>query len=181
LYAATPLPQTADNPLVNSNYNAVNPTTQTVPNITFRLDHVINQNKPVYVRFTDVDHSSRALRNYPVNSRPTSKAAVFPAGATGYQAQPIQDYQPCAGYSHIFSPTFFSETIISQQWRGCTFRATRRRSRTTNRNWVCPITSARSDSRLGSANGSDPGSAHALWRFAMVLRHEQMLATLDEI
>jgi hypothetical protein len=68
LYAATPLPQTSDNPLVNSNFNAVNNTTQTVPNITFRLDHVFDQSNRVYVRFTDIDQKQQALRNYPANS-----------------------------------------------------------------------------------------------------------------
>ena len=47
LYAATPLPQTADNPLVNSNFNATNNTPQTVPNLTVRLDHVFNENNRV--------------------------------------------------------------------------------------------------------------------------------------
>src|SRR5947208_7063852 len=68
LYAATPLPQTADNPVINSNFNAVNPTTQTVPNITTRLDHVFNENNRMYFRFTDIDQSQQALRNYPANS-----------------------------------------------------------------------------------------------------------------
>src|SRR5258708_6204050 len=42
IYAATPLPNTADNPLVNSNFNAVNNITQTVPHTTFQLDHVFD-------------------------------------------------------------------------------------------------------------------------------------------
>src|SRR5262245_5773944 len=65
LYAATPLPTSADNPLVNSNFNDVNHNTQTVPNITTRLDHAFNQNNRTYLRFTDIDQSQRSLRNYP--------------------------------------------------------------------------------------------------------------------
>ena len=117
LYAATPLPQTADNPLVNSNFNAINPISQTVPNITFRLDHVFNQSNRVYARFTDIDQKQQALRNYPANSPANIAGGGLPAGATGYQAIPIQTISHAFGLSHIFSPTFFSETIISQQWQ----------------------------------------------------------------
>lgn len=117
LYAATPLPQTGDNPLINSNYNAVNPITQTVPNITFRLDQTFNQNNRVYVRFTDVDQKQQALRNYPSNSPATIAGGGLPAGASGYQAMPIQTISYALGFTHVFSPTLFSETIVSQQWQ----------------------------------------------------------------
>ena len=117
LYAATPLPQTPDNPLVNSNFNAINSTTQTVPNTTFRLDHVFDQSNRVYVRFTDVDQQQQALRNYPANSPANIAGGGLPAGATGYQAIPIQTVSYALGYSHIYSPTLFSETILSQQWQ----------------------------------------------------------------
>ena len=117
LYAATPLPQTADNPLVNSNFNAINPTTQTVPNITFRLDHVFNQSNRIYLRFTDIDQQQQALRNYPAPSPANIEGGGLPAGATGYQAIPIQTISHALGFSHIYSPTLFSETILSQQWQ----------------------------------------------------------------
>ena len=117
LYAATPLPQTADNPLVNSNFNAINTTTQTVPNISFRLDHAFNQDNRVYLRFTDIDQKQQALRNYPVNSPANIAGGGLPEGATGYQAVPIQTVSHALGYSHMFSPTFYSETVISQQWQ----------------------------------------------------------------
>jgi hypothetical protein len=117
LYAATPLPQTADNPLVNSNFNAVNNTQQTVPNITTRLDHSFNQNNRIYFRFTDIEQSQEALRNYPANSPANVAGGGLPAGATGFQDIPVQTISGALGYSHIFSPTFYSETILSQQWQ----------------------------------------------------------------
>jgi len=64
-----------------------------------------------------LDQQQQALRNYPVNSPANIEGGGLPAGATGYQAQPIQTISHALGYSHIFSPTFFSETIISQQWQ----------------------------------------------------------------
>lgn len=117
LYAATPLPQTADNPLVNSNFNAVNNVMQTVPNVTFRLDHVFDDNNRAYFRFTDIDQTQQALRNYPSNSPANIAGGGLPAGATGYQAIPVQTISGALGFSHTFSPTLFSETILSQQWQ----------------------------------------------------------------
>ncbi len=117
LYAATPLPQTADNQLVNSNFIAINSTTQSVPNVTTRLDHVFNENNRLYFRFTDIDQQQQALRNYPANSPANIEGGGLPAGATGFQAIPIQTISGALGFSHVFSPTFFSETILSQQWQ----------------------------------------------------------------
>ena len=117
LYAATPAPMTADNPLVNSNFNAINSITQTVPNMTVRLDHVFNENNRVYFRFTDIDQKQQALRNYPNNSPANIEGGGLPAGATGYQAIPIQTISGALGYSKVFSSTFYSETIFSMQWQ----------------------------------------------------------------
>jgi Carboxypeptidase regulatory-like domain/TonB dependent receptor len=117
LYAATPLPQTADNPLINSNYNAVNNTKQTVPNETVRLDHVFNESNRAYFRFTDIDQTQEALRNYPSNSPANIPGGGLPAGATGYQDIPVQTISGALGFSHLFSPTLYSETILSQQWQ----------------------------------------------------------------
>ncbi len=117
LYAATPLPTSADNPLVNSNFNAINETSQTVPNVTIRLDHAFDQNNRIYFRFTDIDQTQQALRNYPANSPANIAGGGLPAGATGFQDIPVQTISGALGYSHVFSPTFFSETILSQQWQ----------------------------------------------------------------
>ena len=117
LYAATPLPTTSDNPLTNPNFNAVNNMSQTVPNTTFRLDHVFSENNRAYFRFTDIDQQQQALRNYPYNSAATIAGGGLSANATGVQATPIQTISGALGFSHTFSPTFYSETILSQQWQ----------------------------------------------------------------
>lgn len=117
LYAATPAPLTTDNPLVNPNFNAINNTTQTVPNTTFRLDHTFNENNRGYFRFTNIDQQQQALRNYPAASPANIEGGGLPAGATGFQRIPIQTVSGALGFSHVFSPTFFSETIYSMQWQ----------------------------------------------------------------
>jgi hypothetical protein len=85
--------------------------------MTVRLDHVFNQNNRMYFRFTDIEQTQQALRNYPANSPANIAGGGLPAGATGYQASPIQTISGALGFSHVFSPTFFSETILSQQWQ----------------------------------------------------------------
>ncbi len=117
LYAATPLPTSADNPMINFNLNGQNPTTQTVPNYTIRLDHVFNEKNRVYFRFTDIRQQQQALRNYPVASPANIETSELKEGSTGYQAIPVQTISGALGFSKIFSPTLFSETILSMQWQ----------------------------------------------------------------
>jgi len=117
LYAATPLPSSIDNPLVNANLNDTNKTVQTVPNINTRFDHVFNENNRVYLRYTDIRQSQQALRNYPSASPANIEGGGLPAGATGYQTIPVTTVSHALGWSHTFSPTFYSETVISQNWQ----------------------------------------------------------------
>lgn len=117
LLAATPLPTSADNPLVNFNLNGQNPIEQTVPNYTVRLDHVFDEKNRAYFRFTEIDQQQQALRNYPSNSPANIATAELPEGATGYQRVPIQTISGALGYSKTLSPTFFMETIFSMQWQ----------------------------------------------------------------
>jgi hypothetical protein len=117
LLAATPAPTSADNPMVNFNLNGQNPTTQTVPNYTVRLDHVFNEKNRVYFRFTDIRQDQQALRNYPSNSPANIETSELKEGSTGYQRIPVQTISGALGYSKTFSPTFYSESIYSMQWQ----------------------------------------------------------------
>ncbi|GGA63938.1 hypothetical protein GCM10011507_14440 [Edaphobacter acidisoli] len=113
----TPLPTTNDNPGVAPNLNALAPNYQVTPNITFRLDHVFNQNNRAYLRYTQTGTNYTFLRNDP--AEPASVAADgMPANASGVSLNQYNLFAPAIGFTHIFSPTFFSETILSQQWFG---------------------------------------------------------------
>ena len=116
LYTASPLPTNSNNPLVSSNITLPNPTQQVVPNTTFRLDHVVNENNRVFLRFTNVQQTMSALRNYPSNTPPTLAAGGLPAGAEGYQVIPVTTISGALGFTHVFSPTFTSETVYGQEW-----------------------------------------------------------------
>ncbi len=115
-YQLVPLPSgqfaNAD-PLVQPNLNFITKQYQIVPQETFRLDHVFNENNRAYLRFTDIDS--------PINTNPSSflNNAVpgIPVGAAhGYANNPSQSFQAGLGYTHIFSSTFFAETLFGQQW-----------------------------------------------------------------
>jgi hypothetical protein len=116
LYDITPLPGNANNPNVTgSNLSTVNPTYTVIPNYSLRLDHYFNENNRAYVRFTGIQITSISLRNNP--SSPASLAVDgLPADANGIASSPTDTFAGAVGFTHVFSPSFFSETILSQQW-----------------------------------------------------------------
>lgn len=117
LYSITPSPNNTNNPFGGvGNVSAPNVSYVTVPTITFRLDHNFSEADKAYLRYTSNWQYNRALRNYPSNQPATIAANGFPDGASGYQIIPVTTFAAAAGYTHVFSPTFFSETVISQQW-----------------------------------------------------------------
>ena len=110
----TPTPTNGNNPLVASNLSAKNIHNQVVPTITFRLDHKFNDNNRAYLRYTQTISALYELRNDP-DEPATLAADGLPAGASGIAYDPNALFVGALGFTHIFSPTFFSETIASQQ------------------------------------------------------------------
>ncbi len=118
LYAITQQPTNANDPLVTGNLTTTNPGFSVIPNVTFRLDHNFSEKDKVYLRYTQViaPENQKNLRNYPSNQAATIASGSFPAGASGYQVIPISNFGPAFAYTHVFSPTFYAETVLSQQW-----------------------------------------------------------------
>ena len=117
LYAITPQPTTTANPLVQDNLDARNPALTIAPTITFRLDHAFNENNRAYLRYTSVLTTNESLRTgQPASVAATVNGVNFPAYAFGIQSLPTALYAAAIGYTHIFSPTLFSETVFGQQW-----------------------------------------------------------------
>jgi hypothetical protein len=117
----TPAPSNTNNPVVaGSNLSGVNPTFIVIPTTTFRFDHNFNENNQLYLRFSDNIQQSSTLRNFTdtTNNSPESLAADgLPAGANGsLNIVPTAMFNAAVGYTHVFSPTFFAETVVSQQW-----------------------------------------------------------------
>jgi len=116
LYDITPQPTNTQNPLVGSNFSDADPTTQIVPTITFRVDHSFSDKDKAFIRYTSNNQTWVALRNYPSASPATIAADGIPAGASGYQSINAAQYAASLNYTHMFSPTFYSETTAAQQW-----------------------------------------------------------------
>jgi hypothetical protein len=123
LNAISPLPSpqyATVNPLAQTNLNADNPTELRAPTYTFRLDHEFNENNRAYLRFTDTPETQTVLRNQPSSQPATIAASVngvnFPKGASGYTFYQYNMINAALGFTHVFSPTFYAETIASQQW-----------------------------------------------------------------
>ena len=130
MFDITPTPNNTNNPIIGSlngfnlnggNAAVVNPTFIVVPTQTFRIDHEFNETNRAYLRYTSNILSSIALRNYTNQNMPnpaTIAADGLPADATGIANNPSASFAEAIGFTHVFSPTFFSETIVSQQALG---------------------------------------------------------------
>lgn len=112
-----PLPNLAGvNPFERTNLNGPNPSFTLIPTWTFRLDHVFNENNRAYLRYTSNVNVNHGLRNYPADEPASLAADGLPAQATGGAYNPTANFGAALGYTHVFSPSFFAETIVSQQW-----------------------------------------------------------------
>ncbi|MDR3724158.1 MAG: carboxypeptidase-like regulatory domain-containing protein [Terracidiphilus sp.] len=123
ILAITPTAGNSNNPMLsgNTNLSVGNPTFNVVPTITFRLDHAFNEANRAYLRYTSNMMTSVALRNYnngSGNFNATIASGSFPKWATGIANNPSASFASAIGFTHVFSPTFFSETIVSQQALG---------------------------------------------------------------
>jgi Carboxypeptidase regulatory-like domain len=112
-----PLPNLTDiNPLEASNLQGPNASFTVIPTWTFRIDHVFNEANHGYIRYTSNINVNQGLRNYPGNEPGTLAADGLPAFASGGAYNPTASFASAIGFTHVFSPNFFSETIVSQQW-----------------------------------------------------------------
>ncbi len=116
LYAITPTPTSSDNPMLTSNFISPNAQWVPIPTMTFRLDHHFNEVNSAYLRYTHNIQTNRALRNYPNPTPATIASGGFPFCADDCQNINIATFSSALGYTHVFSPAFFSETIYSMMW-----------------------------------------------------------------
>ncbi|MGH9345291.1 MAG: carboxypeptidase regulatory-like domain-containing protein, partial [Terriglobia bacterium] len=117
-YALLPNPTSTVNPLVQDNLDAVNPTFEVEPQITFRLDHEFNQSNRAYLRLTQNilgTNRNEEDANVAADGIPAG-AAVGSSGSGKYVNSRYTSYLASIDYTHVFSPTLFAETNVSQQW-----------------------------------------------------------------
>lgn len=116
LYAISPLPTSSDNPLIQSNLTTAGINNQTAPTFTVRVDHSPNMNNRLYLVYKYLNFTDTVLRNYPTHEAATVAGAGFAAGAANLESLPTYEDNFSLGYTHVFSPTFFSETVLSNEW-----------------------------------------------------------------
>jgi hypothetical protein len=121
LYTIMPRPTNDANPYLTGSPNIyfAAPNNTTTPTITARLDHTFDQNNNIYLRYSYI--------NYSVVSTPVSGVAPTVAGSavdgtpipaevsnTTGTRQPVNT--AALGYTHVFSPTFVSQTVLGGTW-----------------------------------------------------------------
>lgn len=114
----TPLPSNSNNPATSTNLSGPKIGNNTAPQYNLRLDHVFNDNNRVYLRFGHEPYDNEFNRNDPTAEEPTLAvpSAQIPYAASNLSIDATNLYDGAIGYTHVFSPTFFSETVLSQTW-----------------------------------------------------------------
>ena len=116
-YQLIPLPNSSANPEVAKNLNTTNPSYQATPQITTRLDQTFNENNRIFITYNQVINAT----NYSAGLLNVAANGITPGETGNLHIAPTWSHLGTIGYTHIFSPTFFSETVLSQQWFNTTF------------------------------------------------------------
>ncbi|MBM3726435.1 MAG: TonB-dependent receptor [Acidobacteria bacterium] len=114
LYSVTPLPTRDDNPLVGPNWFGPDFNNTRQHTETLRIDHKVNDGNHLFFRYS---HSpARTERtNDPFGGSPTT----LDRRANAFIDSQVND-SGIANWTHTFSPTFFSETLVTvaRDYRG---------------------------------------------------------------
>lgn len=105
----TPLPTMPDvNPMVSANYFGASPSNQMQYTITGRVDHRFSDRDQVFGRYSHGMASSEARRDFNSNGSP-----MLLNGIANRDLSRMRDESAVVSWNHLFSPTFFSETVAS--------------------------------------------------------------------
>ena len=109
LYAVTPMPTLNVNPLVASNWLGLAPNNDTEKTLTARIDHHFSEKDQAFFRFSRGTVSSNYLGS-----------AKYGAPTTNDEANvtyaPVTTINGSLSWTHTFSPSFFSETVLSNTY-----------------------------------------------------------------
>jgi hypothetical protein len=144
--AMTPLPTAAlanVNPLAGANLDTQYYELSVIPQETFRIDQVFNEKNRAYLRYTHDTSSPITARADPAQAY--TLAATAPGGAaipkwvSGAEYQVANVNGAALGYTHVFSPTFFAESVYNMTWYG-------------ENTWSGPVSNTDYESALGLPN-----------------------------
>ncbi|HUA97997.1 MAG TPA: carboxypeptidase-like regulatory domain-containing protein [Terracidiphilus sp.] len=144
--AMTPLPTPAlanVDPLAGDNLDTQYYELSVIPQYTARIDQVFNENNRAYLRFTRNSSSPITARADPAQAYTLAATApgggAIPKWVSGAEYQVADVNAAALGYTHIFSPTFFAETVYNMTWFG-------------ENTWAGPVSNANYESELGLPN-----------------------------
>ena len=179
LFSLMPLPTSSANPLVANNLNSLDDIYQTVPTIAVRIDQNFNEANKAYVRFGNNVQTAISLRDNP--SEPASVAGGgIPAGASGPQNLVVKSYSGSVGYTHIFSPSFFAETVVSQQWFHQYFYNGSGSTHDINYEQLLGLPNNFDRLGLPDIGGSDTGAIGGLFGNQLNYGETQLISNIDE-
>ena len=105
----TPAPTMPDvNPMVSANYFGASPSNETQYTATGRIDHRFSERDQVFGRYSHGMSSSEARRESNSNGSP-----MLLNGVANRDLSVARTESAVVSWSHMFSPTFFSETVAS--------------------------------------------------------------------
>lgn len=116
LFALEPAPTNAANPFAASNYTTSAPSSQTAPTYTARIDQHFNDNNTAYLRFTDNRLQNTSVFGSGYGGGTAYYGPVLLGGAANLQSNPTTVDSFAMSYTHVFSPTFFAETVLGNTW-----------------------------------------------------------------
>ena len=114
LYSITPAPTHSDNPLVTSNWFGLGFTNTRQHTETVRIDHKVNDSNHLFFRYSHNPGTTERTSD-PYGGSPTTLDRRANAHIDGQQND-----SGIANWTHTFSPTFFSETLVTvaRDYRG---------------------------------------------------------------
>jgi hypothetical protein len=115
-YKLLPEPTTTDNPAQMPNVSALTPNLLITTHYAARLDHHFSEKDSSFLSFMKRENSANT--NNTMANLPVSESGInIPVGAAfGYSNKPQITYIASLGHTHVFSPTFYSETSFNAQW-----------------------------------------------------------------
>lgn len=141
----TPLPSaylSNVNPLVGDNLATQYNQLTIIPQETFRVDQVFTENNRGYLRYTHNSSNPLTDRNDPAQAYTlpgTFGSFSVPKGVSGTEYSKGSVNAASLGYTHVFSPTFYSESVYSMTWYG-------------ENTWAGPVQNTDFESKLNLPN-----------------------------
>ena len=108
LYSITPLPTNNRNPATGDNWIGVFHTYQNRDAQILRLDHNISERDRVFVRLMS--------GNRIIETPSTTTSAPLVNNTTNVTFSNYPDHDGAAGWTHVFSPSLFSEFLFTDSW-----------------------------------------------------------------